>query len=295
MTAEKEYRNIVDEDIWNSKRQILTEYRLNIPGFQMVGRTMSESHTKILETHIHKNCMEIVYVVSGSQKYTIDGKEYVVNGNQLFIAPPDVPHSSGDMPHGRYDIYMMKIYGDYRKSFLHMTEPYAKLLHTAVLTLKGPVISPAENLKHKFDRMFYELTQNDLLQNMHGRVLLQELLLEICASAVSEYPTASSTISVAMNFIAKNITEEITLEELAAYCGLSLSRFKQRFREEMGIAPREYINIKKIEEAKRLLREGVGITDTAFGLGFSSSTYFSVVFKKVVGMSPKDYRKNNSN
>ena len=287
------YENTIDEDIWTSKRQILTEQKLNIPGVQMFGRTMSESNTHVLSPHVHINCMEIVYVVSGSQQYHIYNKDYIVNGNQLFIAPSNTVHSSGDKPHGRHKIYFMKLYEDYRKGFMYMSEPYSQLLHSAVLSLKDLVISPEENLKPMFEKAFYHLSQNDLLENMLGRTILQELLLDICTSANDEQAKLSPMISSVVQFINENLYEEITLEELAAYCNLSLSRFKQKFREETGVSPREYINMKKIEKAKELLNNGKNITDTAFELSFSSSNYFSLVFKKTAGMSPKDYIKSS--
>lgn len=287
-----EYLNVIDDPVWNSKRQILSEQRLNIPGVQTIGRTMSENNIAPLSPHVHKDCNEIVYVVSGSQQYSIKGENYVVHGNQLFIAPPSIPHSSGDKPHGRYDIYMIKLYSEYKSGFLGMSETYGKLLHSAIFSVKDLIISPAENLKHKFDKMFYHLSQNDLLDNLQGKIILQELLLDICMSIKEENKAVSPTVSSAINYIATNITEEISLEDLAMYSGLSLSRFKQRFRDEMGISPREYVNVKKVEKAKELLASGKNITDTAFELSFSSSNYFSVVFKKVTGMSPKEYLKN---
>lgn len=285
------YMDVVDSESWTSKRQIITEKMLNIPGVQMVGRTMSEYDVSVLAPHVHSKCMEIVYVVSGSQQYQIYGKDYIVNGNQLFITPPNVPHSSGDKPHGRYEIYMLKLYAEYKNGFLSLTDSYGRLLHSAVLSLRDTVISPLENLKPKFDKAFYHLSQSDLLENMLGRTILQELLLDICTSVHEERAKLSPMISSAVNFINQNLYEEISLEELAFYCSLSLSRFKQKFREETGVSPREYINIQKIERAKELLKSGKNITDTAFDLSFSSSNYFSVVFKKVTGLSPREYIK----
>ena len=139
------YQNVIDEPIWNSKRQILSEQRLNIPGVQTIGRTMSETNIAPLSPHVHKDCNEIVYVVSGNQQYRIMEKDYVVHGNQLFIAPPGIPHSSGDKPHGRYDIYMIKLYNDYRSGFLGMSEAYGKLLHSAIFSVKELIISPSFN------------------------------------------------------------------------------------------------------------------------------------------------------
>ncbi|MFQ9872255.1 MAG: helix-turn-helix domain-containing protein [Oscillospiraceae bacterium] len=69
-----------------------------------------------------------------------------------------------------------------------------------------------------------------------------------------------------------------------------MSRFKQQFKEQVGVAPREYINNCRIEAAKELLstRE-MPITQVALELNFSSSSYFSAVFKQITGMTPTQY------
>ena len=98
-----------------------------------------------------------------------------------------------------------------------MSETYGKLLHSAIFSVKDLIISPAENLKHKFDKMFYHLSQNDLLDNLQGKIILQVLLLDICMSIKEENKAVSPTVSSAINYIATNITEEMSLEELKEY------------------------------------------------------------------------------
>ena len=58
------------------------------------------------------------------------------------------------------------------------------------------------------------------------------------------------------------------------------------------MTPREYINQLKIREAKRMLQKGESITRTAQELGFGSSQYFAVVFKKITLYTPSEYRQN---
>lgn len=77
-----------------------------------------------------------------------------------------------------------------------------------------------------------------------------------------------------------HITSEISLEELASIANLSCCQYKQKFKKQLGISPRHYINQQKIENAKILLMEGMSVTDVAMMLGFSTSGYFSTVFKK---------------
>ena len=57
------------------------------------------------------------------------------------------------------------------------------------------------------------------------------------------------------------------------------------------MTPREYINQLKIREAKRMLRENQSVTRVALDLGFGSSNYFAVLFKKITLYSPSQYQK----
>lgn len=86
-------------------------------------------------------------------------------------------------------------------------------------------------------------------------------------------------IQQAIEFLNQHIDEPLQIRDLAKVSGYSPSRFKIRFREEVGITPAEYINLQKISYAKKMLSNGKSnITDLAYTLGFSSSNYFSSVF-----------------
>ena len=73
---------------------------------------------------------------------------------------------------------------------------------------------------------------------------------------------------------------------LADRYGLSLPRFKAKFRQQMGMPPGEYIMRERIRTAEEMLRQGMGITDVAYSLNFSSSQYFSTCFRRFYGMTP---------
>ena len=58
---------------------------------------------------------------------------------------------------------------------------------------------------------------------------------------------------------------------------------------EMGTSPRDFVNFHKVEAAKNLLLEGHSVTDVAMELSFSSSNYFSSVFRRYTSFSPTQY------
>ena len=95
--------------------------------------------------------------------------------------------------------------------------------------------------------------------------------------------------------VAARPERRFTIDELAEEVHLSTSRFKARFREQMGMPPGEYMVRAKVERAHQLLEESaLSITDIAYRLGFSSSQYFATVFKRFTNMRPKDVRRRTA-
>lgn len=91
-------------------------------------------------------------------------------------------------------------------------------------------------------------------------------------------------------YINQHVTERLSLNDVAAVFGISPNYLSRVFSKNSESGFSEYINICKINEAKRLLAGGtLKIYEVADMLGFESSFYFSKVFKKVDGISPSDY------
>ncbi len=96
-----------------------------------------------------------------------------------------------------------------------------------------------------------------------------------------------------LNFIEKNFNRDISLSTLAEKANLSKYYFCRFFKHYMGVTPKQYIIKRRIEEAKRLLKEEeMDISDIAFRVGFSYLNHFERQFKKYTSQSPKEYRKS---
>lgn len=92
-------------------------------------------------------------------------------------------------------------------------------------------------------------------------------------------------------YIAENIRERLTLNEVAALFGISPNYLSQLFKKYNDVGFNEYVTSLKIKEAKTLLSDSTyKIYEIADMLGFESAFYFSKVFKKVEGISPTEYQ-----
>lgn len=103
---------------------------------------------------------------------------------------------------------------------------------------------------------------------------------------------AQRLVRKAMAFIHGHFAEPITRQTLARHIGMSDDYLTYCFRQELGVTPIAYLNRYRVIQAKQLLRNtDKSITDIALEVGFSSSSYFSRVFRREVGVSPQEYRR----
>jgi len=97
----------------------------------------------------------------------------------------------------------------------------------------------------------------------------------------------------ALGIIQADFREEITVEQLAEKCNLSVSYFHKLFVQTTGVTPNRYLIMTRLAAAKTLLLSGDRpISQVAEYCGFSSQGYFCDCMKKYTGMSPSQFRRN---
>ena len=96
----------------------------------------------------------------------------------------------------------------------------------------------------------------------------------------------------ASEYIARHYKENISLEDLAAYCSVSKQQMIRYFKQNLGVTPVTYITNYKLARAKEMLFKYPLLTvkEIAANLGFDNQHYFSRVFAKVCGETPSQYR-----
>ncbi|WNJ20305.1 AraC family transcriptional regulator [Pontibacter sp. G13] len=92
--------------------------------------------------------------------------------------------------------------------------------------------------------------------------------------------------------IHSHLYEDLSVEDLAFFAGMSLSSFKRKFKTVFDSSPNQYIKTKRLIKAQELLQSTeLRISDIAYDVGFNDIGYFSKLFKAAFQMSPSEYRK----
>lgn len=101
----------------------------------------------------------------------------------------------------------------------------------------------------------------------------------------------TNVIHKSIQYLNTHYREKITLEDVARWVYLSPAYFSRVFKAEMGESFTAYLNRIRIEHSKELLRhKSIRLTDIALLVGFEEQSYFTKVFKKLVGVPPLQYR-----
>lgn len=99
-----------------------------------------------------------------------------------------------------------------------------------------------------------------------------------------------ATIEQAKQYMHDHLSENITLEQLAAYCHISPFHFSRIFKTFSGFSVYQFLQSMRLKHAEMLLASPLPVADVAFRAGFNSLDYFSAAFKKQYKLSPSAFR-----
>lgn len=286
-------------------KKVITEYRHyelspDFPLLVLHGERWHISDVKADRLHFH-NCLEIGVC------HTHEGR--------LDFGDDSVPYKAGDFtliarnyPHTTYSTHGDKslwsyIFVDLDEFFKSraITNTSGSLLPSLSYYIGNKDTSP--KLYNYIISVIEEMTekQSDYTTCVTG--LMTAILVEatrLCehaAPAQKSIPSSSAlSIHPALNYIHDNYMQQFPIEALADMCHLSVTHFRRTFNTIMGISPLEFINNTRIEHACLLLSStDQSILEVSEFVGFHSVSSFNRAFVKLMGSSPREWRKNNNN
>ena len=101
-------------------------------------------------------------------------------------------------------------------------------------------------------------------------------------------------IREALSFIEQNFQNDISVEDIARFCGLNRSYFGKIFKDTVGRSPQDFLmNYRMVKATELLKMTQLSIGDISNAVGYSNQLHFSRAFKNIYGISPRDWRKTH--
>lgn len=172
-----------------------------------------------------------------------------------------------------------------------------ELLLAGNAAFSPPVDSPS--MRRPLRNDLAPVGSEQLIKNYLEILLVTLLQRRDAPIHISDLPTANkekadqALVDEAIRYMRKNVAASLSLEDISKAIPISKAQLKSLFKERSGLTTMQYFYKLKMEEAKRLIREGNDtITEVSEKAGFSSIHYFSSYFKKVTDMTPSEYAKS---
>jgi len=276
------------------ERQIRDFRRSGLLGLRVLGCYRYKGPHPPLPMHRHPGMIEICFLHRGSQRYEVEGKFYEMRGGDMFITLPGERHSTGPSPEDRGVLYWLILKSGWSEGgFLGLSKPDSETLIHELLAVQSRLFRAPRNTRRVLDSLLVETaTEDDHLWSLSTRTRLVEFLLQVCrASRESIRSTAAEWLAPVLKHMVDNLGANLQVPDFAEVAGISLARFKARFRELVGKSPAEHYLLLKIEEAKRRISStSQPVTRIAMDLGFGSSQSFATSFRRMTGVVPSSLR-----
>lgn len=236
--------------------------------------------------HTH-SCTEFFYCVSGVGQFIINQKSYPVGSDDLIIINSNTEHTEISYDSNPLEYMVLGIANgdilfpqDDQQAWKSIN---FRLNKDHLLPLLKELQYEIQKKEHNYDKVSAYLVEAILTKIMRYSNIIP-----------SKEHTEKSTkeCAEAKRYIDLHFRENVTLDQLAEKVHLNKYYLSHQFTNRYGTSPIKYLFTVRIKESQYLLtKTNYSISQVSQILGFSSASYFSQQFKKQVGMSPRDFKK----
>lgn len=243
---------------------------------------------------------KIVIFISGGVDYSIEGTVYHLEPWDILLVRHHMIHKAlidRSLPYDRIIIYL-------DSTFVDRFAPNGKLMECFALAEKRhncllrPEAEEKEQLRQCLDRLEVSIKDEMFGAKLMRETLVTQLMVQLNRIMLSDTSSENNSveynekIAAVLSYINENLTNELSIEELASVSYLSRYHFMRLFKSQTGCTVHTYIKHKRLILAERLLREGMSAASAAAECGFSDYSTFHRAFKQTFGVSPGKIKKN---
>lgn len=227
-------------------------------------------------------CPQIILCSEGGGIMQSDGVERPVAAGSAVFIPAGVPHSYYPVE----DIWRMH-YVSFSGYSSEILLRQLGLLNIEVFAVDAGV------LRNIFRRMMNTLRSDRFYGGYTASAIVYEYIVEFnrqITGAGGKFALESASLTPVLNYIDEHYNEVIELETLCGIIQVTPQYLCRLFKKRLGTRPLEYVAQRRIQQAKIYLTEGNrSIKEIALEVGYRDAGYFSTVFKRSEGISPREY------
>lgn len=251
-------------------------------------------------SHFHP-FTEIFFITDGKGAFYIDDDIVNVNKWDLIIINPNCLHTEKssflDTPLEYFVLGIDNLLLNFPSSY-NLVDAENKIDLYKVLNLSDK----KDLMLSYFNRLVNEVENKNLNYQLACKSILMLFLTDVLRANTTLNFVEKSNNKINLeclkikNYIDAHYSQNITLDYLASMSYMNKYHLVHTFKKQIGISPINYVIKKRIDESKNLLETtSYSVRDISSIVGFANSSYFSQIFKKTTGISPKEYRITNQN
>ncbi len=286
------FESVVDQNLTSSMSGVPLH-----PGLISVGYYVNiDMPRSILHSHPF---YEIILVRKGTPRYLVDGNWVELHPNELLLLSPGIMHAMFfETKNGTYERIILQIQPENMERALSL----ADLSERMIKTTQHFIIRSDAVYKWDITGLINRIvltgseTNTSLLNSLYMSQLMELLIIIELSSRVEQqvFKSASSTlVADTIRFINEHYQEPtLTVEKIAQHSFVSREHLSRVFKQYAGESVGSYIKNVRMQEFCQGLLSGKNILQACMESGFSDYSSFVKSFKKIYGLTPKDYRKH---
>ena len=287
----------------NVKNFVLSYYENSTKNFHI---QKLDKVTEAQKPHTHEY-FQIYFISKGGLDHNIENASAHLNQGDMFIIPPGVTHYISPTPNTVfYSLSFMESLFDEQYTSNKLAKNFLRLLQTneidhikPKITIKPDEIFYTESIMAHILKEFNDkpLAYHDTVQastHLLVTMLAREYFSKTVHNITNHFESNKQFILHCVEYIENNFAEQITLDEISKKSAISKSNFCALFLKITGHSFNNYLNICRIKASTAYIKKGFKIT-AIYGLcGYNDFSTFNRNFKKIMGMSPREYKKFHS-